>query len=96
MKNHFFGGPLFRLLVLFVLGILLAERFVLPLWFFAAAFCVCGVVALLLRSSGALAVMFLTAGFGTAQLREPVRSVPLGVRGMWEIEVCGIPANRGG
>jgi competence protein ComEC len=96
VKNHFFGGPLFRLLVLFVLGILLAERFVLPLWFFAAAFCVCGVVALLLRSSGALAVMFLTAGFGTAQLREPVRSVPLGVRGMWEIEVCGIPANRGG
>ncbi len=87
---------MFRLLVPFALGILLAERFMLPLWFLAAAFFVCGVVALLLRSSGALALMFLTAGFGLAQLRTPVRSVPLGVDGIWEIEVCGMPANRGG
>lgn len=87
--------PMLRLAVPFALGIAGAERFVLPLWFLAAAFCICGVVAVVFRSGAALVAMLAAAGFGLAQYRMPVRSVPLGVGGVWAVDVEGIAVPRG-
>lgn len=84
-----------RLLVPFAAGIVAAERFVLPWWFVAAAFLLCGVVALLLRSDAAVAGMLAAAGWGLCQLRAPERTVPLDVACVWEIEVDGMPTLRG-
>lgn len=83
-----------RLLVPFAAGIVLAEHGALPLWFLAGAFALCGVVALLLRSSAAATMLLAVTGFGAAQLRERPRTVPLGVPCMWEVAVDGIPAVR--
>ncbi|MDE5707852.1 MAG: ComEC/Rec2 family competence protein [Alistipes sp.] len=87
--------PMLRALVPFVAGILLAESFVLPWWFLAAAFLLCGVVALLLRSSAAVVGMLFVAGWGVCQLRTPMRSVPVGTLCVWEVEVEELPADRG-
>ena len=87
--------PMLKLLVPFAAGILLAERFTLPLWFTAGAFVLCGVVALLLRAAPALVGMLCAAGFGTAQLHERPVAVPRGVATLWEIVVEEAPADRG-
>ena len=87
--------PMVRLLVLFVAGIVLGERFVLPGWFVAAAFLLCGLVALLLRSDAAMAGMLAAAGWGACQFRSPERTIPVGVACVWEVEVDGMPALRG-
>lgn len=87
--------PMLRVLVPFVVGIAAAERFVLPLWFLAAAFCICGGLALAFRSGAALVGMLAAAGFGLAQYRMPVRSVPLGVGAVWAIDIEGVSADRG-
>lgn len=84
-----------RVLVPFAVGIASAGRFELPWWFLAAAFCVCGVIAVVFRSGAALVGMLVVAGFGLAQYRMPVRSVPLGVSCMWAIDIEGIPVDRG-
>lgn len=83
-----------RLLVPFAAGIILGEYFVLPWWFVAAAFSLCGVAALLLRSGAALVGMLAVTGWGVCQFREPVRTVPLETACLWEIEVDGVPADR--
>lgn len=87
--------PMLKVLVPFAAGILLAERFTLPLWFTAGAFVLCGVVALLLRAAPALMGMLCAAGFGTAQLHERPVAVPRGVATLWEIVVEEAPADRG-
>lgn len=84
-----------RALVPFAAGILLAEYFVLPWWFLAAAFLLCGVVALSLRSAAAVVGLLLVAGWGVCQLRAPVRSLPLDTLCVWEVEVEEFPADRG-
>lgn len=84
-----------RALVPFAAGILLAESYVLPGWFVAAAFLSCGVVALLLRSSAAAVGMLVAAGWGVGLFHASERSVPREVPCMWELEVEGIPAERG-
>lgn len=87
--------PMLKALVPFAAGILLAERFTLPLWFAAGA-CVCaGAWALLLRSQACVVAMLLAAGFGTARLREREPAVPRGVGTELELLVTGIPAGRG-
>ena len=87
--------PMLRILVPFAAGIALAGRYALPLWFLAGAFVSAGLVALLLRSSAAMAAMIVTAGFAAAQLRVPEPTVPRGVHTSYEIEVEGFPADRG-
>ncbi|MCM1151240.1 MAG: ComEC/Rec2 family competence protein [Alistipes sp.] len=87
--------PMLRALVPFAAGILLAEYYVLPWWFVAAAFLLCGVVALLLRSSAAVAGLLVAVGWGVGQFHAPVRSVPVDTLCVWEIEVEGLPADRG-
>jgi len=84
-----------RLLVPFAAGIAAAERFVLPWWFVAAAFLLCGVVALLLRSDMAVAGMLAATGWGLGQFRAPERAVPLDTACVWVLEVDGMPALRG-
>ena len=84
-----------RLLAPFAAGIVAAEWWMLPGWFFAAAFLSCGVVALLLRSSAAVVGMLLTLGWGAGQYGTPARSVPVGPPCLWEVEVAGLPADRG-
>ncbi len=84
-----------KALVPLAAGIVLGERFVLPGWFVAAAFLSCGVVALLLRSSAAAVGMLVAAGWGVCLIHAPVRSVPKEIPCVWELEVEGIPADRG-
>lgn len=87
--------PMVRLLVPFAAGIVAAENYALPWWSIAAAFFVCGILALLLRSQAAIVGMLFATGWGMCQFREPVRSVPVGVPCVWEIEVERIVADRG-
>lgn len=87
--------PMLRIVVPFVAGIAVAEHYTLPLWFLAGAFVCTGTVALLLRSPLALAGMLAVTGFGAAQLRTGEPAVPRDVETTFEVEVEGIPADRG-
>ena len=87
--------PMAKALVPFAAGILAADYFTLPLWFFAGAFLLSGTLAVLLRSQSAVLVMLLTAGFAASQLRYTGRTVPYGVHTTYELAVGGIPADRG-
>ncbi len=87
--------PMVKLLVPFAAGIILGEHFVLPWWFVAAAFSLCGVAALLLRSGAALVGMLVVTGWGVCQFQAPVRTVPWNTACLWEVEVDGMPADRG-
>ena len=88
--------PMVKVLVPFAAGIVLAENYVLPWWLIAAAFFVCGIVALLLRSQAAVVGLLLTAGWGMGQYRAPERSVPLDVPCVWEIGVEQVLSDRSG
>ena len=79
--------PVLKLLVPFAVGIALAGRYELPLWFLAGAFVCTGVMALLFRSQAAAVGMLLTAGFAAAQLRTPSPTVPLDIGTTYEITV---------
>ena len=87
--------PVLKLLVPFAVGIALAGRYELPLWFLAGAFVCTGVMALLFRSQAAAVGMLLTAGFAAAQLRTPSPTVPRDIGTTYEITVEGFPADRG-
>lgn len=87
--------PMVKLLVPFAVGIVSAEYLVLPWWLLAAAFLLCGVVALLLRSGAAVVGLLFAAGWGAGQFQAPVRTVPSGVLCAWEIDLEGFPADRG-
>ena len=87
--------PVLKLLVPFAVGIALAGRYQLPLWFLAGAFVCTGVMALLFRSQAAAVGMLLTAGFAAAQLRTPSPTVPRDIGTTYEITVEGFPADRG-
>lgn len=91
MKNL----PMVKSLIPFAAGIVLAEHYVLPWWMLAAAFLLCGVVALLLRSWVAAVGMLLAAGWGASQFRTPVRTVPSGTLCVWEVDMAGFPSGRG-
>lgn len=87
--------PMLKVAVPFAAGILLADYYLLPLWFLGAAFFVTGVAALLLRSPLCTLGMLLSAGFGAAQLHTVERTTPLGVYTTYEIRLDGIPSDRG-
>lgn len=87
--------PMVKAVVPFAAGIVVADYYVLPLWFLAGAFLLSGVLALLLRSQSAALAMLLTAGFAASQLRDTGRTVPYGVHTTYELAVEGIPADRG-
>lgn len=87
--------PMLRLLVPFAAGIVLAERFTLPLWFAAGVFVFGGVLAILLRSSAWTVAMLAAAGFGASQLHATEPAVPRGVVTEFELVVGGIPSDRG-
>lgn len=87
--------PMLRIAAPLAVGILLAGHYTLPLWFLAGAFVLSGVVALLLRSQLAVVAMLAVTGFAAGQLRAPERTVPLGVRCLYEIRVDGIPSDKG-
>ena len=87
--------PMMKALVPFVIGILLAEHYVLPGWFLVTDVLFAGGIAALFRSSGAMVVLLLTVGFGEAQLQQGRRTVPREVWTDFELRVEGIPSERG-
>ena len=86
--------PMVKLLAPFAVGIALAARFELPLWFLAGAFVVTGVVALLLRSGAATVALLLTTGFAAAQLRTPEITAPREINTLYEVVIEGFPVER--
>lgn len=88
--------PMVKMLVPFAAGIVLAEHFALPWRLAAAAFLLCGAVALLLRSWAAAVGMLVAAGWGVGQLHAPVRTVPVGVFCEWEVDMAELPSLRSG
>ena len=87
--------PMVKLLLPFAAGIVLGEHFALPWWFVVAAFSLCGVLALLLRSGAALAALLVATGWGVCQFHAPERTVPLETMCLWQMQVEGMPAGRG-
>lgn len=87
--------PFVKVVVPFAAGIALADCCTLPLWFAAGAFVLAGALALLLRSSAALVAMLAAAGIGAAEVRRTETALPCGVATLFEIEVDGLPADRG-
>lgn len=87
--------PMLRALVPFAAGILLAEHWELPGWLLIVTVLLSGTLAALFRSVTAAVVLLLAAGFGTAQLHQPRRSVPHGVATRYELLVEGLPSDRG-
>ena len=86
--------PMVKALVPFAAGIVLAEYFAVPWWLFAAAFLLCGALALLLRSWVAAVGLLVAAGWGAGQLHAPVRTVPAGVFCEWQVEMEELPSLR--
>ncbi len=86
--------PMVKALVPFAAGIVLAEYFAVPWWLFAAAFLLCGALALLLRSWAAAVGLLVAAGWGAGQLHAPVRTVPAGVFCEWQVEMEELPSLR--
>ncbi len=79
----------------FLIGILLAEHYALPGWFFVAGILLAGGCAVLFRSSVAAIALLLAVGFGTAQLRQGHRTVPRDVTALFDLRIEGIPSDRG-
>ena len=86
--------PMVKALVPFAAGIVLAEYFAVPWWLFAAAFLLCGALALLWRSWAAAVGLLVAAGWGAGQLHAPVRTVPAGVFCEWQVEMEELPSLR--
>lgn len=86
--------PMLRALLPFAAGVLLAGTWQLPWWLPATAVLVSGALAALFRSPAAMAVLLVAAGFGQTQLREPRRSVPVGVTTRFDLRIEGLPSVR--
>lgn len=86
--------PMLKVFVPLAAGIALAEQYLLPGWFLAAAFLLTGTAAILLRSSLCTVAMLLTAGFSASQLRTGEPTVPRDVPTLFEVRIEGIPAHR--
>lgn len=86
--------PLLKALVPFAAGLLLAGSWMLPGWLCLTAIGVAALLALLFRSAVATGMLLLAAGFGLAQLREPHRTLPIGVDCRFELRVEGVPTAR--
>lgn len=91
--------PMLVVLIPFVLGIVLAEHFVLPLWL--ACGVLLGVVVLAAIAIprkvvwGYIAVALLMFGYVVAELRAPATAVPYNTTVEMVVEVESIPSNRG-
>lgn len=91
--------PMFVVLIPFVLGIILAEHFVLPLWL-AGGVLLGGVVLAAISMPrkvvwGYITVALLMFGYVVAELRAPATAVPYDTTVEMVIEVEGIPSDRG-
>ncbi|MBE6182029.1 MAG: ComEC family competence protein [Rikenellaceae bacterium] len=96
LLEHLSATPMLKALIPFVVGIALADLYVLPLWLLAGAFVCTGILALLLRSQTAAIGMLLAAGFAIAEWQEPTSTLPLGIDTGYELRIDGIPTQRNG
>ncbi len=96
LLEHLSATPMLKALAPFVVGIALAEHYLLPAWLLAGIFLCTGILALLFRSQSAAVGLLLATGFATAELRRPLGSVPLDTDTAYEIRIDDIPAVRNG
>ncbi|MDE6570096.1 MAG: ComEC family competence protein [Alistipes sp.] len=87
--------PAMKALVPFVLGIVAADYWTLPLWFVVVAAIAAGVLAALFRSAWALVAMLVAVGFGQAEFRRYACTVPREVPTEFDLRIEGIPSARG-
>lgn len=87
------GMPLFKALLPFALGILLAEWYTLPLWFLTATLLLTGVATLLLRRAEPLLLLLMSSGMLLSTLQPRPTQLPPTTRTLLlvQVDLDGVP-----
>lgn len=88
--------PMLKAVVPFMVGIVVAEHIMLPLWLLLVGAVICGVFAIFVRSTIYAVAMLLLFGMLTADIHRSESFVPVNERLTFELAVDDIPTERKG